>query len=230
MNILWQHAVSGEAKWFPGLLGLAALPGSYVAPKSKNPVRSSAQAESLSNERPALEVPCNDGFLPCPDCPQGFKTKAGVSLNPRRAHPEAYHLASMSQPGVKERWDFEKKVLLATAKLLMESAGGVVSNKELEKISKRTAETIKKARTPGHRTHDDQYEESASSTLVTGTHDSRVEEAQASETQALRTHDSVVEGAAALETQANLSTAPSLPSNVTHEQQPPMFGAERVEG
>lgn len=43
-------------------------------------------------------------------------------------------------------WDHEKKVLLATAKLLMESAGGVVSNKELENISKRTAETIKKAR------------------------------------------------------------------------------------
>ena len=47
-------------------------------------------------------------------------------------------------------------------------------------------------------------------------HDGRVEEAQASETQALQTHDSLVEGAAALETLANLGTAPSLPSSVTH--------------
>ena len=143
----------------------------------------------------------------------------------------------MPQPRVRARWDHEEKVLLARAELALKSARGIVKNKELaEKIAGRTAEAIKKVRQraedkaileslrpPTHRTHDDQYEDSSSLSLVIGTHNGRVEGAQAPEAQAPRTHDGGVEGGDSPETQAILGTAPSLPSQITLEQQPPMF-------
>ena len=95
----------------------------------------------------------------------------------------------MPQPRVRARWDNEEKVLLARAELALESPRGIVKNKELaEKIAGRTAEVIKKVRQraddkaileslrpPPHRTHDDQYEDSSSLSLVIGTHNGRVE-------------------------------------------------------
>ena len=105
------------------------------------------QAESPSDVRPTIGVPCDDGLLQCPDCPRGFTTKVGASIHRRRVHPEAYHLASMPQPRVKARWDHEEKVLLAMAELALESNGDVVKNNELaEKNAGRTAQAIKKVR------------------------------------------------------------------------------------
>ena len=145
----------------------------------------------------------------------------------------------MPQPRVKARWDHEEKVLLARAELALVSEKGVVRtiNKELaERVSGRTVEAIKKVRQradykeilaslkpPAHRTQDDQSEESVSPDLVIGTQDGRVEGDDSPEAQAHGTHDGGVDAGDSPETQASLGIAPSLPSQITPEQLPPLF-------
>ena len=144
----------------------------------------------------------------------------------------------MPQPRVKAQWDHEEKVLLARAELALVSEKGVLRNinKELaERTSGRTAEAIKKVRQlddykeiltslkpPAHRTHDNQSEESVSPDLVIGTQDGRVEGGDSPEAQAHGMHDGGVDGGDFPVTQASLGIAPSLPSQITPEQLPPL--------
>ena len=123
---------------------------------------------------------------------------------------------------------------MARAEIALVSAKGKVQNinMELARVTPgRTAEAIKKvrqranykellnsSRTPLLRTHDGQSEESASPDLATGTQDGRVEGACAPEAQAIRMH-----GGDSPEAQASLGTAPSVPSNITLEQLPPLL-------